>query len=236
MSRPVSAREEDYLKAIFKLSHGQNTPVSPGALVERLGVSSAAVTRMTQHLATAKLLHRTAYQGVYLTEEGRQHALRVLRFHRLGEVFMVEQLGYDWSEVDEVADEWEHAMTESFAVRLEQLLGFPVACPHGDTIPTADLQMRAVRERPLTTLLVGQEALINRVVGDAAMLHYLKEHDLLPGKPITLLERQLTGGLLTVQRGPMHVLCSTLVAGAIFVRPALHGEEGAGESDSPSAC
>ncbi|MGH2542381.1 MAG: metal-dependent transcriptional regulator [Ardenticatenaceae bacterium] len=218
MLNPISAREEDYLKAILVLSHGQDTPVAPGDLVGRLAVSGAAVSRMTQRLAGAGLLRRTAYQGVSLTFEGRLHALRVLRFHRLAEVFMVEHLGYDWADVDETVDDLEHAMTEEFANRLEAMLDYPACCPHGDPIPTAELELRVIRERPLTTMPVGQRAIVSRVTGDAAMLRYLKQQALVPGTPVILLARAEVGGLLTVARGGEQVPVSPLVAGAVFVR------------------
>ncbi len=218
MLEPVTAREEDYLKAIFTLSRGGDASVAPGLLVERLGVSSAAVSRMTQRLNEAGLVRRTAYQGVTLTFAGRQHALRVLRFHRLAEVFLVEQLGYDWAEVDETVDTLEHAMTEEFANRLEVLLNFPPGCPHGDPIPTVTLELRDVRERPLTTLPVNAPAIISRVTGDAPMLRHLKAHGLTPGTSIALIARSEVGGLLTVERTGEQLPLSPVVAGAIFVR------------------
>lgn len=218
MLEPITAREEDYLKAIFTLSIGGETAVAPGLIVERLGVSSAAVSRMTQRLADAGLVRRTAYQGVTLTFAGRQHALRVVRFHRLAEVFLVEQLGYDWADVDETVDTLEHAMTEELANRLEAMLHFPPSCPHGDPIPTAALEMRVVRERPLTTLPTGLPAVISRVTGDTAMMRYLKQHGLVPGTAMLVLARTDVGGLLMVERDGEVVPLSSVVAGAIFVR------------------
>ena len=214
-----SGREEDYLKAIFVLAHGQDVPVAPGDLVARLGVTGAAVSRMTQRLADAGLVRRTAYQGVSLTEEGRRHALRVLRHHRLAEVLLVRELGFDWSEVDGEVDALEHAMSEEVAARLEARLGFPTHCPHGDPIPDRDLNYDPPRERPLTTLPVGQEACISRVAGDGAMLRHLAAEGLVPGAPLALRSRAEVGGLLRLDlRGEPKVV-SPLVAGAIFVRP-----------------
>ena len=218
MLKTVTHREEDYLKAIFTLANGTDTPVAPGALVERLSVSSAAVSRMTQRLAKTGLVRRMAYQGVSLTFKGRQHALRVLRFHRLVEVFLVEQLGYDWADVDETVDQIEHTIDEKFANRLEAYLNFPAACPHGDPIPNAKLELRTVRERPLTTLPVGQPAVISRVTGDAAVLCYLKQQTLTPGTLLTLHSRADVGGLLLIERHGETIPLSPLVAGAIFVR------------------
>ena len=218
MLKTITAREEDYLKTIFVLSHGTDTPVSPRALVDHLGVSSAAVSRMTQRLDHAGLVRRMAYQGVLLTKEGRQQALRVLRFHRLMEVFLVEQLGYDWVNVADSVEELEHAIDETFANRLEAYLNFPTACPHGDPIPTQELVLRSVRERPLTTLAVGQQAVINRVTGDKKMFNHLKELNLRPGTHLTLTHRAKVGGVLIIQCHDDLLPIGPLVAGAIFVR------------------
>lgn len=220
MLKRITAREEDYLKAIFVLAHGTEIPVSPKALVARLAVSSAAVSRMTQRLDSTGLLRRMAYQGVSLTPKGRLHALRVLRFHRLMEVFLVQQLGYDWADVDETVEQLEHAMDEKMANRLEAYLDFPTACPHGDPIPSQTLELHPVRERPLTTLAIGQRAVINRVTGDSAMFCHLKEQDLIPGRLLRLKDRIKMSGLLLIQRGDELLPIAPLVAGAIFVRRA----------------
>ena len=218
MLKTITAREEDYLKVIFVLAHGTEISVSPRALVERLAVSSAAVSRMTQRLHSAGLVRRMAYQGVSLTAEGRQHALRVLRFHRLMEVFLVEQLGYDWADVDDTVEKLEHAIDEKLANRLEAYLDFPAACPHGDPIPSQTLELHSVRERPLTTLAIGQQAVINRVTGEKTMFRHLKELDLTPGTLLTLTHRAKVGGLLIIQRDGETLPIGPLVAGAIFVR------------------
>jgi DtxR family Mn-dependent transcriptional regulator len=218
MLKNITAREEDYLKAIFTLSNGLDTPVAPGDLVKRLLVSSAAVSRMTQRLAKEGLVQRTAYQGVSLTRSGHLHALRVIRFHRLAEVFLVEMLGYDWADVDETVDEIEHAMTEELANRLEGFLDYPLHCPHGDPIPNTNLELRLVRERPLTTLSVGQCAIISRVTGTPDMLRHLKKKGLTPRTQLILHERAIVGGLLTIERADEKLPLSPLVAGAIFVR------------------
>lgn len=218
MLKSITAREEDYLKAIFVLAHGTEIPVSPRALVARLAVSSAAVSRMTQRLHSSGLVRRMAYQGVSLTSEGRHHALRVLRFHRLMEVFLVQKLAYDWADVDETVEQLEHAIDEKMANRLEAYLDFPRACPHGDPIPSQTLELRPVRERPLTTLAIGQRAVINRVTGDSAMFHHLKKQDLIPGTELTLKDRVKMSGLLLIQRNDEQIPIAPLVAGAIFVR------------------
>ncbi len=218
MLKRITAREEDYLKAIFVLAHGTQTPVSPRALVARLAVSSAAVSRMMQRLDQTGLVHRMAYQGVSLTMQGRQHALRVLRFHRLMEVFLVRQLGYDWADVDETVEKLEHAIDEKMANRLEAYLDFPKACPHGDPIPSQALDLYPVRERPLTTLAIGQQAVINRVTGDRAMFHHLKELNLIPGTLLVLKSRAKVSDLLFIWSNETLSPISALVAGAIFVR------------------
>jgi DtxR family Mn-dependent transcriptional regulator len=216
MDESISAREEDYLKAIYRLAVGG--PVSPGDLVNRLGVSGAAVSKMTTRLAHAELVRRTAYQGVTLTERGQRSALRVLRHHRLVEVWLVEQLGYGWDEVDAEAELLEHTLSEKLAARLEAALNFPRYCPHGDPIPNQALEMEEVRERPLTTMPLDYPCLLSRVVGDGPMLRHLREIGLTPGTPLTVVARAPVGGLLTVALAGRELPVSPAVAAAVFVR------------------
>lgn len=221
MSESVSAREADYLKAIYRLEVGG--PVSPGDLVTRLGVSGAAVSRMTGRLAAAGLVRRTAYHGVTLTDQGRRHALRVLRHHRLTEVWMVKHLGYDWAEVEEDADALEHAFSDQLALRLETVLGHPTHCPHGDPIPDSDLNLPEIRERPLNTMPIEQACIVSRVVGGALMLRHLHESGLIPGAALMLIARAPVGGLLTVAIDGVERPVSLEVAAAVFVRRPSEG-------------
>jgi DtxR family Mn-dependent transcriptional regulator len=133
-----SFTEENYLKIIYGLSNGQEGDVTTNALAERTRTKAASVSDMLRKLAEKELIHYKKYQGVRLTPYGEQVALRVIRKHRLWEVFLVEKLGFRWDEVHPIAEELEHIRSEVLVERLDAFLGHPAADPHGDPIPTPD--------------------------------------------------------------------------------------------------
>ncbi|WP_058994372.1 metal-dependent transcriptional regulator [Haloarcula sp. CBA1127] len=64
----------EYLLAIYIAQHRDDPPVAPGELGEMLDRSPAAVTEMCQRLAEDGLVSYEPYDGVTLTESGRQEA------------------------------------------------------------------------------------------------------------------------------------------------------------------
>lgn len=127
---------EDYLKCI--LLEQQRDPealVSMRRISAALAVAPGTVTAMMKTLADSGLLAYEPYSGVRLTDSGRQLALHVLRRHRLIELFLVKVMGMDWSEVHSEAEELEHAVSDRLIERMDEMLGYPSADPHGDPIP-----------------------------------------------------------------------------------------------------
>lgn len=157
---------EDYLKAIFK--HQPSEPdglVSMGQIGNDLQVAPGTVTAMVKTLADSGLVDYEPYSGVRLTAAGRQLALHVLRRHRLIELFLVQVVGLDWSEVHEDAERLEHVVSDRLIERLDALLGHPTVDPHGDPIPT--LQGGLTPQDHLRGLLEcepGEEIVIQRVL------------------------------------------------------------------------
>lgn len=131
----ISHTEENYLKAIFKLSEIENNKVLTNAIAEKLNTTAASVTDMLKKLAQKKLIDYEKYYGVTLTEKGKKLAKNLIRKHRLWESFLVEKLKFTWAEVDELAEELEHINSDELTDRLEEFLGFPKFDPHGDPIP-----------------------------------------------------------------------------------------------------
>ena len=103
-----SQSEENYLKSIYHLGNQGQDAVSTNAIAQKMDTKASSVTDMIKKLADKKLADYIKYQGVSLTEEGRLTARSVIRKHRLWEVFLVEKLNFNWSEVHEVAEQLEH--------------------------------------------------------------------------------------------------------------------------------
>lgn len=138
-----SYTEENYIKAIYKLSGSQEgLEVTTNALAEVLQTKAASVSDMLRKLSAKDVVNYVKYHGVSLTPSGEKIALQIIRKHRLWEVFLVEKLKFKWDEVHEVAEELEHINSTLLIQRLDEFLGFPRYDPHGDPIPNADGHMK----------------------------------------------------------------------------------------------
>ncbi len=214
-----SAAVEDYVKTIYKLQT-QTETVSTSALAERTGTTAAAVTKMLKHLDTLHLVAYTPYHGVRLTPMGEKIALEVIRHHRLLELYLAQAMGYSWDEVDAEAEKLEHVISEEFEARIDALLGYPRACPHGDPIPTPDGTLVEERLRALSECAPGETVTVARVKDtNAAVLRALTQRVIHLHTVVTVLERDAIDGLLTVQVGSGRQIIGASLAGSVFVQP-----------------
>ncbi len=145
----LSVTEENYLKALYKLSDGTNKSVNTNALADVLKSTPASVTDMIKKLHEKKLVDHVKYKGANLTQDGAKLALSIIRRHRIWEVFLVEKLKFSWDEIHEIAEELEHIDSDLLIERLDVFLGFPEIDPHGDPIPSADGLIRPIAAVPL---------------------------------------------------------------------------------------
>ena len=217
-TKPPSTSVGDYLKAIWEV--GGSGAASTTDVADRLSVASASVTNMFARLQEMGLAKYERYRGASLTERGREEALRLVRRHRLLETFLLEHLGYSWQEVHEEAERLEHAVSDGFTERLAAFLGHPDQDPHGAPIPAADDTLAAEESFPLDEVPVGDCVRISRVKHeDAAVLSFLGERELVPGRLVEVKEVRALDGVVTVEDedGVLHSLGRPLVD-LIFVR------------------
>jgi DtxR family transcriptional regulator, Mn-dependent transcriptional regulator len=193
---------EDYCKAIFTLQSRGGEPVSTNALAERLGITPGSVSAMLRKLDELGLIVHLPYRGVRLTERGRRVALEVIRHHRLLELFLAETLQMPWDQVHAEAEVLEHVISEELEALIAAKLGDPTLDPHGDPIPSADLQLRERETSSLDDLQAGDGGVFVRVSdSDPEMLRYLAECGISPGDRLRVRDRQPFGGPLFVSFG-----------------------------------
>jgi DtxR family Mn-dependent transcriptional regulator len=194
-----SSAVEDYCKAIFTLESREQEPVSTNAVAERLGITPGSVSAMLHKLDELELIVHLRYRGVRLTEKGRRVALEVIRHHRLLELFLAETLQMPWDRVHAEAEVLEHVLSEELERLIAAKLGDPTLDPHGDPIPSVDLQLRERETRTLDSLAPGDGGVFVRVSdSDPEMLRYLSERGISPGDRLQVLDRQPFGGPLFV--------------------------------------
>jgi len=198
----ISAAVEDYAKAIYALQVEAGGAVSNNALAERLGVSPASASNMVKKLDGLGLVEHVPYHGVVLTPAGRRVALEVLRHHRLLELYLAQSLGVPWDRVHDEAEVLEHHISEELEELIANALGNPTHDPHGDPIPTRDLEMIEEPATTLDSLEPGQCGRFTRISDhDPEMLRYLADRGIAPGDNFEVMDKQPFGGPLFVRFG-----------------------------------
>jgi DtxR family Mn-dependent transcriptional regulator len=216
-ARPSEAIE-DYAKAIYSLAGRTGGAVSTNALAERLGVTPASVSAMVKKLDDRGLVEHVPYKGVALTPAGTRVALEVLRHHRLLETYLAEHLGVPWDRVHEEAEALEHVLSEYLEARIAAKLGHPTHDPHGDPIPSVELEIAEGDTVPLSGLEAGARGHFVRVSdSDPEMLRYLAERGVALGDELEVLERQPFDGPLTVRFGDRLLTLGGVLARAMRV-------------------
>jgi DtxR family Mn-dependent transcriptional regulator len=224
---------ENYIKQIYIEQHelpgrgkaGRNREkalVSMGKLAAAVGVTPGTATTMIKTLDDAGLVTYEPRGGVRLTRKGEKLALLVLRRHRLVELFLVQVLGLDWSDVHKEAEELEHAISELLLEKIDDYLGRPSFDPHGDPIPAADGTIASIRHDRLSDADVGEELHIARVVDqDSRFLRFVQEQGLKPGAKVTVEKRDELADALTVRlKDDQLITLGTAAAAKIQVRPS----------------
>jgi DtxR family Mn-dependent transcriptional regulator len=183
-----SSTVENYLKAIClaetHLGEGQKL-VPMGQLASALAIAPGTATTMVRSLSDAGLVVYEPYNGVRLTAAGQKLAARVIRRHRLIELFLVQEMGMNWDEVHDDAEQMEHVVSDRLIERMDEMLGHPEFDPHGDPIPTADGRLAHRALESLLTCPLNTPVTVARVTDqDAAFLRFIESHNLKPGQTI----------------------------------------------------
>jgi DtxR family Mn-dependent transcriptional regulator len=215
---------ENFLKAVYVLQQAlpaQEERVATNALSESLCISAPSVTDMAQRLVDEGMIDYQRYKGVRLTNKGEAVALKVLRRHRLIELFLVQELGYPLLEVHDEAENLEHAVSDQFIQAIANKLGNPTFDPHGDPIPTVTGEVAQLALMPLTQLPLQTIAKVSRFVShDNDMLQYMLDKGFKLQSNIQVVSREPFEGPLTVHLDGHSLFIGYTVADNILVEVA----------------
>jgi DtxR family transcriptional regulator, Mn-dependent transcriptional regulator len=203
-SSDLSSSAQEYLLTL-RIMAGDGSRITASQVARKLGVSTQAASEMFRRLASDGLVALAEGRELQLTTAGRAAADGIFRRHALCEWLLTEIVGLGWAESDAEAERLQAAISPRVEQQLDELLGHPQTCPHGNPID-ADIARRRPAGEPLASVNAGERATIYRITEqaeeDAALLSYLEARGLRPGAHITVLARSESLDSLTLD-GPL---------------------------------
>jgi DtxR family Mn-dependent transcriptional regulator len=211
---------ENYLKTVLQICVESDSEwASTGQIATALNVSPGTVTSMLKTLSDSSLANYKPYSGVKLTKQGRTLAVRMLRRHRLLELFLVRTLELTWDQVHDEAERMEHAVSDDLIDRIDEYLGKPQVDPHGDPIPSADGTLTGEDcGLPLADTDDGDTIRVIRVRNQQPeFLRYLADNGMALGAVGTVRENSEAGGIVAVQMPDKLVTLGQAAAEMLYV-------------------
>ena len=189
---------ENYLKALFALAN-EAGEVGISDLSDHLAVSKPSVNSMAKALQQDGFLKYEKYKPLRLTAKGKKAAALVVRKHRLTEMFLVEQMGFGWDEVHDIAEQVEHVKAPAFFDRMDELVGFPTVDPHGSPIPDAQGNVLEIDCVKLSECAVGEKvSLVGLSQSSKSLLTFLDSHGIALGHTFDIRAVEPFDGSMTV--------------------------------------
>ncbi|KUG25794.1 mn-dependent transcriptional regulator mntr [hydrocarbon metagenome] len=211
--------KENYLKAVYSRVNEVGSGATTSSLAEKLEISNAAISEMAKKLSDEGLITYEKYRGMELTGEGKKIALRVIRRHRLWELFLMNVLDLSWSEVHDEAENLEHSTSDYLIDKIDRYLGYPKFDPHGYPIPQKN---GVIPKTPdlvkLKDAISGKKYKVSRV-NDANndMMIYLTKIGMSLSKEIEVVEKLAFDNSVIIKVDSERHSLSELVASNIFV-------------------
>lgn len=188
LAKPISDSVQMYLVKLKRLQEKIN-PVPLSTLAESLSISPVSVNEMCRKMQEQDLISYQPYKGASLTQDGDREAIKILRRHRLWEVFLVEELHFSYEEAHELADILEHATTKELADRLDVFLGNPQFNPEGKEIPSIDGKSKVIEPHPLTALEIGESGVCVLKDDEKSIKDFLKQSGCTKGTTLKVVGR-----------------------------------------------
>ena len=212
--------KENYLKAIYGLAKTNGNIVTASILAKELSVTNAAVTEMANKLSKQGLIEYRKYKGIKILAKGKKIAVGVLRKHRLWELFLIDTLGLNWSEVHDEAEKLEHSTTDFLIDKIDEYLKYPKSDPHGSPIPNKDGVYRSEIENiAMTDCKIGKQYKVVKVNDKNPQLTaYLSKINISLNKEIGISEKlEFDGSIIIEVDGEKYSLSEKLVSNIFLI-------------------
>ncbi|MBU1141750.1 MAG: metal-dependent transcriptional regulator [Firmicutes bacterium] len=196
----MNRAEEDYIKTIYELTiECKQSLIKTNELSERFGYSDQSVNEMVKRLESKHLVSFFPYKGLSLTLKGKQIAIRMIRSHRIWEVFLTQKLGFSWESVHEDAEMLEHATSNKVMEKLYDYLNQPKYCQHGNPIPDLKGNMEESASLALADVNEKDTFKITRVLDSRELLTFLNEHNIKLYDTFVVLEKDIFNQIITIE-------------------------------------
>ncbi|EHI70013.1 metal-dependent transcriptional regulator [Streptococcus ictaluri] len=212
----MTPNKEDYLKCIYEIGE-QGSKISNKMVAERMQVSAPAVSEMIKKMISQGWIVKEKARGYYLTEKGLVLVANLYRKHRLIEVFLINELGYNAQEVHQEAEVLEHTVSDTFINRLDETLGFPTFCPHGGTIPRQDQPLVEINQTTLNTITELGKYRLSRVHDQFDLIQYLEAHHLSINTELALTKIDSFAKTYTISYGDKELIIPENIAKQLYV-------------------
>lgn len=215
----LTTTEENYIKALLRISSEGDGEAGTNQLAARLDVRPATVTDMVKKLRDKSLVDYQRYGKIKLTDKGRSKATEIIRKHRLWETFLYNKLAFSWDEVHEVAEQLEHVQSDKLIEQLDKFLGYPLFDPHGDSIPKANEEFKHEVRASLADSEAGQVYTIIAVKDNSPeFLQYASRLGLTINSEVTIIEHFSFDNSLSISIANKIINISQKVAENVYIK------------------
>ncbi|MGT2915566.1 metal-dependent transcriptional regulator [Streptococcus dysgalactiae] len=212
----MTPNKEDYLKCIYEIGE-QESKISNKMVAEKMQVSAPAVSEMIKKMISQDWIVKEKGKGYLLTVKGQVLVANLYRKHRLIEVFLIHQLGYNAQEVHQEAEVLEHTVSDTFIDRLDETLGFPTFCPHGGTIPRNGQPLVEINHTTLNTITDLGRFRLSRIHDQFDLIQYLESHGLKINTELELTQIDTFAKTYTIQYLDKELIIPENIAKQLYV-------------------
>jgi DtxR family Mn-dependent transcriptional regulator len=215
----LSQAEENYVKAIYSLELSNSNNVSTTLIAKMLKTKASSVTDMLKKLADKELVNYEKYKGVSLAINGKRSAVKIVRKHRLWEVFLVNKLNYSWDKVHELAEQLEHIKSDSLIDRLDAFLEFPTHDPHGDPIPDKSGKIEHHKNVMLSSVDIHKSCVVIGVKdSSSAFLKFLDNSKIKLGGTLKIISKEEFDNSMIIENNNTSISISHQISKNLFVK------------------
>jgi DtxR family transcriptional regulator, Mn-dependent transcriptional regulator len=216
----MTKSEEDYIKFLYQpSSHQDQEGVKISTIAKYFGYTEQSVNEMIKRLNEKNFVEYFPYKGVRLTQEGRGLALKMIRAHRIWEVFLFEKLGYGWDEVHALSEVLEHTNQDEMIEKLYHFLEKPKHCPHGNSIPTIGQEDLTDTWTSLDQAILNQPFVVQRVEDSPELLQFLTSIRIQLGTTLVVQHVDSFNELITIKVNDSSRSISFKNASKVFGNP-----------------